>query len=115
MLAAMVLMQTACAATMQPTMQQGDAVDLSGRLALRGNEPFIYPVVYDARGVFELEGITRERALSLQNQQVKVHGTITRVDNADTQHVQLPAVRVESLDIVPSADATSSSPAPPAR
>ncbi|MEM5387113.1 hypothetical protein VSR68_26445 [Paraburkholderia phymatum] len=72
-------------------------------------------VVYDARGVFELEGISREQALSLQNQQVKIHGTITRVNNADAQHVQLPAVRVESLDIVQSPDATSSSSAPPAR
>jgi hypothetical protein len=114
-IAALVLMQTACAATIKPAMQQGDSIDLSGRLALRGNEPFVYPVVYDARGVFELEGIPRERALSLQNQQVKVHGTITRVNNADTQRVQLPAVRVESLDIVQSPDATPSSSAPPAQ
>jgi hypothetical protein len=115
-IAALVLMQTACAATIKPAMQQqGDSIDLSGQLALRGNEPFVYPVVYDARGVFELEGIPRERALSLQNQQVKVHGTITRVNNADTQRVQLPAVRVESLDIVQSPDATPSSSAPPAQ
>ncbi|MPW16350.1 hypothetical protein GCT13_05240 [Paraburkholderia sp. CNPSo 3157] len=73
------------------------------------------PVVYDARGVFEFEGITRERALSLKNQQVKVRGTITRVNNADAQHVRLPAVRVESTDIVQSPDATSSSAASPAR
>jgi hypothetical protein len=109
MLAALVLMRTTCGATMQRAMHQGDSVVLSGRLALRGNEPFVYPVVYNARGVFELEGITRERALSLQNRHVKVHGTIARVNNADTQRVQLPAVRVESLDIVQSRDATSSS------
>ncbi|MEX3933361.1 hypothetical protein AB4Y32_16410 [Paraburkholderia phymatum] len=96
-------------------MHQGDAVVLSGRLAPRGNEPFVYPAVYNARGVFELEGITRERSLSLQNRHVKVHGTIAHVNNGETQRVQLPAVRVESLDTVQSPDATSSSSASPAQ
>lgn len=91
-LISIVLMQTACAAT----LPVGEPVDLSGRLALRGNEPFIYPVVYDARGVWELEGVSREKALSLQNQQVKVHGTITRAVKANS--VQLPAVQVQSLE-----------------
>lgn len=91
-LASLVLIQAACAASMP--LHAGDPVDLSGRLALRGNEPFIYPVIYDARGVFELEGISREQALALQNQPVKVHGTITR---ADSQGPQLPAVHVETL------------------
>ncbi|MBN3767653.1 hypothetical protein [Burkholderia sp. Ac-20365] len=93
-LCALALMHVACAAP----LHFGESVDLSGRLALRGNEPFIYPVVYDARGVFELEGMTREQALSLQNQQVKVHGTVTR---ADMHGAQLPAVRVESLKTAP--------------
>jgi hypothetical protein len=95
-LCALALMQAACAAP----LQRGESVDLSGRLALRGNEPFIYAVVYDARGVFELEGITRDDAIALQNQQVDVHGTITRID---THGAQLPAVQVESLRTVPPA------------
>ena len=99
-LCALALMQAACATP----MQTGEAVDLSGRLALRGNEPFIYAVVYDARGVFELEGVTRAQALSLQNQQVKVHGTVTR---AQMQGPQLPAVHVDSLQTVTPANASS--------
>jgi hypothetical protein len=76
-------------------------------------EPFTYPFVYDARGVFELEGLTREQALSLQNQQVKVHGTLTR---ADTQGVQLPAVHVESFDVVQPGNGTpSAAPKPPSQ
>ncbi|MEM5342039.1 hypothetical protein V4C56_20730 [Paraburkholderia azotifigens] len=93
-LAALALMHAACAAT----LHNGEPVDLSGRLALRGNEPFIVAVVYDARGVFELEGITREQALSLQNRQVHVHGTVTR---AEMNGAQLPAVHVESLQTSP--------------
>jgi len=92
-LAALALMHAACAAT----LHSGESVDLSGRLALRGNEPFIVPVVYDARGVFELQGVTREQALSLQNQQVNVHGTVTR---AEMNGAQLPAVHVESLKTI---------------
>lgn len=99
-LATLALMQAACAAA----LTVGAPVDLSGRLALRGNEPFIYPVVYDTRGVWELEGMSREQALSLQNQQVKVHGTITR---ADPKSFQLPAAHVDSLDVVPPANAPS--------
>jgi hypothetical protein len=91
-LAALALMQAACAASMP--LHAGDPVDLSGRLALRGNEPFIYPVIYDARGVFELEGVSREQALALQNHTVQVHGTVTR---NGTQSVQLPAVHVDTL------------------
>lgn len=93
-------MQAACATP----MQTGETVDLSGRLALRGNEPFIYAVVYDARGVFELEGVTREQALSLQNQQVTVHGTVTR---AQVLGAQLPALHVDSLHTVTPASAPS--------
>jgi hypothetical protein len=105
-LCALALIQAACAATLQP----GDGIDLSGRFALRGNEPFIHAVVYDARGVFELEGLTREQAISLQNRQVKVHGIVTR---ADMQGAQLPAVRVESLRTVsPAASSTRPSNAP---
>jgi hypothetical protein len=99
-LSLLALMQAACATT----LSAGDPVDLSGRLALRGNEPFIYPVVYDAHGVWELEGLSREQALSLQNQQVKVHGTITRA--ADAKSVQLPAVQVQSLEPVQPAGAS---------
>jgi len=95
-LAALALIQAACAASIP--LHAGEPVDLSGRLALRGNEPFIYPVIYDARGVFELEGISRERALALQNQPVKIRGTVTR---AETQGPRLPAVHVDSLDIAP--------------
>jgi hypothetical protein len=91
-LAALALMQAACAASMP--LHAGDPVDLSGRLALRGNEPFIYPVIYDARGVVELEGMSREQALALQNQMVQIHGTVTRADN---QHARLPAVHIETL------------------
>ncbi|HWT37547.1 MAG TPA: hypothetical protein VN289_14770 [Paraburkholderia sp.] len=93
-LAALALVHAACAAT----LQNGESIDLSGRFALRGNEPFIVAVVYDARGVFQLEGITRGEALLLQNRQVRVHGTITR---ADTQGAQLPAVHVEWLQTSP--------------
>ncbi|ACC72958.1 hypothetical protein PPMP20_28260 [Paraburkholderia phymatum] len=93
-LAALALMHAACAAT----LHSGETVDLAGRLALRGNEPFIVPVVYDARGVFELEGVTREQAISLQNQQVEVHGRITRVE---MHGAQLPAVHVETLRVLP--------------
>jgi hypothetical protein len=100
--AALVLMHAACA----QTLHNGDPVDLSGRLALRGNEPFVYPVVYDERGVFELEGITRGEALMLQNRQVSVHGTITR---ADPGGARLPAVHVELLRTVQPA---TTSPAP---
>jgi hypothetical protein len=93
--AALAIMQAACAASV--ALHAGESVDLSGRLALRGNEPFIYPVIYDARGVFELEGIARKQALALQNQPVKVHGTVVR---ADTQGPRLPAVHVETLRAV---------------
>ena len=99
-LTAFALMHAACA---QTALHNGDPVDLLGRLALRGNEPFVYAVVYDERGVFELEGVTRGEALMLQNRQVSVHGTITR---AETGGARLPAVHVELLRTVSSAKGT---------
>jgi hypothetical protein len=59
------------------------------------NNPFVYPVVYDARGVWESQGVPKDRASTLQNQQVSVRGTVTRLDAGG---FQLPAVDVKLLE-----------------
>ncbi|MGH8779891.1 hypothetical protein [Paraburkholderia sp.] len=90
-LATTLLIEAACA--VQPTTV-GQAIELAGKLVLRGNEPFVYPVVYDRRGVWQLDGVPSARASALQNQQVIVRGTVVRLDPSG---IQLPMVHVESL------------------
>lgn len=56
----------------------GDPVELHGRLVLRGNEPAVYPVVYDDTGVvWALQGVNRQDAARLQNHIVRVTGKVT--------------------------------------
>ncbi|WP_133647009.1 hypothetical protein [Paraburkholderia flava] len=99
-LVAVLLVETACA--VQPAAGTstsrspsiGQSIELSGKLTLRGNEPFVYPVVQDPGGVWQLDGLSAARASALQNQQVKIRGTVVRLDPAG---MQLPMVHVESL------------------
>ncbi|CAG4906358.1 hypothetical protein [Paraburkholderia saeva] len=92
-LALPLMMSVACASG-AGAVSVGAPVELSGKLVLRGNEPFVYPVVYDARGVWELQGVPKAQASVLQNQQVSVQGTVTRLDPGG---FQLPAVQVKTL------------------
>jgi hypothetical protein len=72
----------------------GDTVELHGRLVLRGNEPFVYPVVFDdTGGVWALEGISRPDAAKLQNHIVRVTATVTSED------ASRPAVQVQSISV----------------
>lgn len=97
-LVAVLLVETACAVqpaagtSISPSI--GQSIELSGKLTLRGNEPFVYPVVQDPGGVWQLDGLSAARASALQNQQVKIRGTVVRLDPAG---MQLPMVHVESL------------------
>lgn len=97
-LVAALLAETACAvqpAAGTPTSPSiGQSIELAGKLTLRGNEPFVYPVVQDPSGVWQLDGLPAARASTLQNRQVKIRGTVVRLDPAGTQ---LPMVHVESL------------------
>ena len=96
-LALPLVMSAACASGVSgvSSVSLGGPVELSGKLVLRGNDPFVYPVVYDARGVWELQGVPKAQASALQNQQVSVRGTVTRLDPGG---FQLPAVQVKSLE-----------------
>jgi hypothetical protein len=72
----------------------GQAVDLHGKLVLRGNDPFIKVVILSGNDVWQLEGVPLERASPLQNRQVDVHGVVIR-DRSEGP--ELPAVQVQSL------------------
>jgi hypothetical protein len=64
-------------------------VELHGRLTLRGNEPFVYPVVADTNGVWRLEGIGRAQATALQNRIVRIIGNVTdETTGEQTMHVR---------------------------
>lgn len=51
---------------------------MSRKLILRGNEPFVTPVVYDANGPWEMKGMSRQEAVRLQNTTVALVGDVTR-------------------------------------
>jgi hypothetical protein len=72
----------------------GQTVDLHGKLVLRGNVPFVKVVVLSGNDVWQLEGVPLERASSLQNRQVDIHGVVIR-DRPEGS--ELPAVQVQSL------------------
>jgi hypothetical protein len=97
-LIAVLLAQTACAVqpaagtSMGPSI--GQSIELAGKLTLRGNEPFVYPVVQDKSGVWQLDGLPAARASALQNRPVNIRGTVVRLDS---DGAQLPMVHVESL------------------
>lgn len=75
--------------------QAGDAVKLHGRLTLRSNEPFVYPVIRDASGDWKLEGLARQDAAKLQNRVVRVKGTSVPVSGS----VEQRAARVEAITV----------------
>lgn len=85
-----------CACATPPAV--GQHAEVSGKLVLRGNEPFVTPVVYDASGPWEIEGMSHEDAARLQNTTVSVDGDVTRVD---TGGAQLPALRMHALKTLP--------------
>lgn len=76
------------------SVHPGDTIELHGRLVLRGNEPFVYAVVYDdTRGVWTLKGISRNDAAKLQNLRVRVTATVTSGDLFG------PAAQVQSISV----------------
>jgi hypothetical protein len=84
-----------CACASQPVV--GQHLIVSGKLVLRGNDPFTVPVVYDATGPWELEGVAREDASRLQNTDVAAEGDVSRTGTAG----QLPALKVGTLKAYP--------------
>ncbi|MFM0013422.1 hypothetical protein PQR46_19830 [Paraburkholderia sediminicola] len=66
---------------------------MSGKLVLRGNDPFTVPVVYDTTGSWELEGVAREDASRLQNTEVAAEGVVIRTG----MNGQSPALKVSTL------------------
>src|SRR5580698_9285668 len=76
----------------------GQTVELHGKLVLRGNDPFIKVVILSGNGVWQLEGVPLERASTLQNRQVDVHGVVIR---ARSEGPELPAVQVQALTVAP--------------
>jgi hypothetical protein len=76
----------------------GQSIDLHGKLVLRGNDPFIKVVILSGNGVWQLEGVPLERASTLQNRQVDVHGVVIR---ARSEGPELPAVQVQALTVAP--------------
>ena len=89
------LLCAGCAgAVLAGSPQPGDIVDLHGRLVLRGNEPFVYPVVYDDTGrIWTLKGISRPDAAKLQNHIVRVNAKVTSGDTSG------PAAQVQSISV----------------
>ncbi|WP_236591698.1 XdhC family protein [Paraburkholderia metrosideri] len=82
------------AAKYQIPVLQRRSIPLHGRLVLRGNEPFVYPVVFDdTGGVWALEGISRPDAAKLQNHIVRVTATVTSED------ASRPAAQVQSISV----------------
>lgn len=72
-----------------------EALTLSGKLVLMGNEPFVYPVVQLPNGQsWELGGISRQRAEPLQNHQITVKGSLARPLGEDPRG---PKINVETL------------------
>jgi hypothetical protein len=72
----------------------GETIELHGKLVLRGNEPFAYPIVSDDAGcIWVLEGISRRDAAALQNHIVRLSATVT------SQSTYGPAVQVQSISV----------------
>jgi hypothetical protein len=76
----------------------GQAVELHGKLVLRGNDPFIKVVILSSNGVWQLAGVPLERASTLQNRQVDVRGVVIR---KRSEGPELPAIQVQSLTEAP--------------
>ncbi|MFL9908338.1 hypothetical protein [Paraburkholderia sp. RL17-337-BIB-A] len=85
-----------CSAALAGTITVGAPVELTGRLALRGNEPFVYAVLYEPTGVWELQGIAIENARQLQGNTVDVKGIVERTGSSG---VQLPALLVRKMEV----------------
>lgn len=68
---------TAVEATVAQVVQK--KLTIQGVLILKGNDPFIYPVLVSADGTqWELKGLGSEEAKKLQNQPVAVQGHLIR-------------------------------------
>lgn len=72
----------------------GDTIELHGRLVLHGNEPFVYPVIYDdTEGAWKIEGISRPDAAKLQNHIVRITATVISEDTSR------PAAQIQSISV----------------
>ncbi|GHD68345.1 hypothetical protein [Jeongeupia chitinilytica] len=85
------LLTVACAA---PTVQLGQPMTLEGKLVLKGNAPFVVPVLQTAKGNWELRGLAEQTAARLQNKQLQVSGTVSRLQ----QGPALPQLQVSSVN-----------------
>ena len=84
----------ACAGAPGTSRPFGENVELKGKLVLRGNDPAVYPVVYAQLRIWELHGVSKERAVALQNHYVTARG---RLVTGGQQVGEMPAVDVDYL------------------
>jgi hypothetical protein len=82
------------AAPPPPDIVAGQRLDLAGKMDMRGNAPFAYPVVATSDGVWQLEGLSAQQAAQWQNRPVRVYGTVIRVKKNGPE---LPALRVDLI------------------
>ncbi|WP_454754589.1 hypothetical protein [Cupriavidus necator] len=73
----------------------GQHLDISGRVSLGGNAPFIYPVIQTRGGVvWVLDGVDPDSIKPLLGKQAQVAGAVSRTDKPGPV---LPVIDVDSL------------------
>jgi hypothetical protein len=88
----------AACASVSYTLGQQNA--LSGRLVVKGNLPHTYPVLLTASGEgWELQGLSKEEVVSLQNKTLEVQGAVRRLQQPGPQ---LPLLEVQQYRLKPS-------------
>jgi hypothetical protein len=71
-----------------------------GVLHLKGNAPFVQPVLEDEHGkLWQLEGVDKTTASELQNQRVEVEGE----PSAESAPPRPPVLRVTRIRVLPAA------------
>lgn len=73
-------------------------MEIEGRLVLRGNEPFVHPVVVVSDSEqWALLGVRRSDVERHQNQVVRVRGLVVQAATPST--ARLPSLRVQDLSL----------------
>lgn len=75
-------------------------VDISGRVFLRGNAPFTYPLIQTRRGVvWVLDGVDDPKSIKpMLGKQVEKSGAVSRTEQAGSV---LPVIEVDAVRVLP--------------